>query len=336
MIQFAKSPELSGIFPLSCFLSLSLFVARPAAAMCKGVTDVVNRNANLSVRVYPNPNARLLHLYQGNLPTSFPKFLEKSGVKWCDSGAGWGLAGIEFSTKRPDARVTVINAQDNWSFFRELPIDDAYFESLKGPLFRTYFALSLNTEEMVHYHEHLGPIYQKNWQETAKTSIFSALKGIEASGRFRYKVGMTEKVLERDPTYDVISDFFGAFYYSTDRLTLLNRYYSSLEEGGISYTVLRATDFPVDEEPRQHGPENTIRDGDKSISLEEFLVELYPNIFSVETAGNNGPNGILTKVLVIRRIPSIKALDLHSQLEVLSSHFQTEGNVPNLVLKFKK
>ncbi len=231
-------------FPIAILICFFLPTHSIWADPCKDLKKRLNQNALLSVREYLNPNDRLLHQYERNLPKSFQENLSKLNTRWCDSGSGWGLAGIGFASKRADARVTTINAQDNWGFLRELDNDDPYAENLKGFFVRAYSAFGLNSQELVEVHEHLGPLYNNNWQEIGKNRILGALKNLEDAGRLKYQVGMAEDVLKGQGSFDVISDFFGTYYYSADRLTILNQYYKSLSSTGVGYIVLGSTDYP--------------------------------------------------------------------------------------------
>lgn len=110
------------------------------------------------------------------------------------------------------------------------------------------------------------------------------------AGRFHYLVGFAE---HRLPTIGVrarvVTDLYGAYFYSGDRTHLLDLYYDSLEEGGVAYIRTRTKGRDG------LGPRSIVKTSRGDVRLERYLVDTFPEVFRYSRSDRG--------VLIMKRKP---------------------------------
>lgn len=279
-----------GPLPL-LFTCLCVLLAAPNLRAAPGTkcvadaqSDVINLNARIPAQEYTAPNHRTVYQYDQELDISFA--IRRSrlgpGSVFFDIGGGYGIAGLETAAK--GARIVVINAQENWSHFEELVATNRTI-----PVVKIAHALHLNTSDLpITKRTEAGVSGPVVWlddslmkpehRRTLARRIVDLKTRREVAGRFEYRVGFAEKVL---PTLqekaDLISDLFGAYYYSANRLELLDLYLNALKPGGLAAIRLRSQIRGKD--GKRAGPESRVRLPGGEESLEQHLVRRFPGIF---------------------------------------------------------
>ncbi len=260
--------------------------------------EILNTNARTEVINYVHPNARDFDKYKEYLGEAFAKFMDtlEKGKVWIDGGGGFGIASL---MKSLQSKVTtyVINAQDNWQFFREgggdfqlvMRTATSLGVSLKDiPKRRNFFDKKLEID--------LGKARYKH----SKILRSRILQKVEAAGKlFNYIVGFVEeRISEISEQADVISDLFGGFFYSANRVEILDLYYEKLKPSGMGFVKFKAE--------RGGGVRDVVWVSKKrAIPLAEFLVETYPDIFSYDKE---------VDVLVIKKNQRQKKINLVTRL----------------------
>ena len=88
---------------------------------------------------------------------------------------------------------------------------------------------------------------------------------------FQHKVGWAEELLRTLPQADAITDFWGAFSYSTEKAFLLEQIYSKLKPGGQAFLLFHPEKTPT-----------FVRDSKGNlIALHTWLAAHYPKIISI-------------------------------------------------------
>lgn len=335
-------------------INLALFILAPSASAsgedpCSKSFELLahNLNAATPIEKYANPNARGISLYEEKLGAAFKAFIVRpEKLSWLDVGGGYGLAGLDVASQNPGARVTVINAQDNWRALRAMDAASTSHLS-QTSLIKMMAQLKIPLDDVVKVFDD-RPIYATNWKEIAIAKILGKLKEGEQTKAFSYKPGMAEVVLPKiTARQDLITDLYGAYYYSAGRLELLQHYYRLLNSNGRAVVAFKSKDqrFSSSDGWRSHfhGPETTVRTPDGTTSLEEYLVKKYPKIFSiVETFDVNGPQyGSSVRSLVITRDPSVADITLVDDFEIERVWHKTDPkesmpDVPHVNLRLRR
>jgi hypothetical protein len=304
-----------------------------------------NLNAAKPIEKYTNPNARGIRLYEEKLGAAFKaQIAQPQKLRWLDVGGGYGVAGLDLASKNPGARVTVINAQDAWKPLRAIDAAENTPYLGQTTLIKMMAQLNIPYQDIVTLSGD-RPVFTANWKDIGMAKILAKLKKGEQTKAFDYKPGMAETVLPKIATpQDLITDLYGAYYYSAGRLELLQHYYRLLNKNGRAVVAFKSKDqhfaMPGGWTPHVHGPETNVHTPDGKTTLEEYLVKKYPKIFSiVEIFDVNGPiHGSSVHTLVISRDPSITELNIVDDFEIEKIWHKTESHdsmpdVPHVDLK---
>lgn len=284
---------------------------RPVA---RRASSIVNANARLAPREYTRPHARGVTRYREFLGREFSRTFDrvKAGEVWIDAGGGLGVAGLG-AARSKNVISYVINAQDFWrakmrpadagALAEELGLDTTEMPVVTRPRFRND-----GTRTEVRTYEKL-----EAHQVADLVSRARAIKNrVRRDGRFHYLVGFAE---HRLPSIGVrarlVTDLYGAYFYSGDRVRLLDLYYQSLAEGGEAFVRIATEDGL--------GPRSTVRTaGGDDVPLERFLVARYPEVFRfTRDAGR--------RVLIMTRKPGAPA-----SLELARTLVHTSSEIANV------
>lgn len=196
------------------------------------------------VETYDQTHFRSLAVYEHYLPEQTKSFLETPGLKTLDVGAGYGLAGLQL-TSRLNRKSTVINVQNFWDHLKKqinlpgpLKIENKIFSGEKIPSVNGIAIVLLsNFLKAVEGNNQTNSIdLKRNFQQNPEFTIQRiniALKRLETLNGFKFLQGYAEEVLPRlDSNFNLIIDMYGAFFYSPKRNQLLKEYWNKLEPGG--------------------------------------------------------------------------------------------------------
>lgn len=162
------------------------------------------------------------------------------------------------------------------------------------------------------------PMFAYKWHEKLLPRITTAFQNFEDRKKFDYRTGFAEDVIPTlKRSYQLITDVFGAYFYSVDRIGLIEEYYNSLAQDGEAFVVTFAEDRHIFSNPPKivkYGPISKIAGSDKS--FEEELIARYPTIFSFNVVDDRQA---LVRSLHIRKDPMISKLDLRALYAVVES-----------------
>lgn len=274
---------MTSVRSLLIFLVLFAAPAWASGATCADAySDIINHNARIKAVYYTRPNARDVEHY-GRLLGQ--EFLDRHaqlgpGRHWIDSGAGWGMAGLETALKS-GARVNVINAQDFWAQFDEgVPrhLLENFAQRLKISLKGLPASVKKRGDSVIgkftYYDFSNLTVHER---DIVQERILDVVNGAIRKEKFRYNVGFAEHVLPQiDEKADLITDVYGAFFYSAGRMRLLDDYYEQLKPGGAAMIKFR-----------DHG--NTgVRDSIEGArgrreDFAQFLVSRFPRVFKISS-----------------------------------------------------
>ncbi len=110
--------------------------------------------------------------------------------------------------------------------------------------------------------------------------------------RMDWYLGNALEILPKLPEkYDLITDIYGSYFYSENRVDLIKAFHRALKEGGRAYILISAHDNPV---------QNLVNLGNKSMKLEEHLQEDFPETFKFWA----GKREVLVITKASRKCPS--------------------------------
>jgi hypothetical protein len=324
---------------LFLFLTLNFSLSFSASDCLEIASKIINSNAKIKASDYKRPFKRDLDGYVRFLGLSYSNkhdSLKKGSVVF-DVGAGLGVASLEDSTH--DLKVFAINAQNFWEDLKMAPLSDSYdtpavtIEDL-AYMFKVPLDDIKLGKEKVWSHE-LGkeitrPTMQKlkrKQREIVRERVFEFIEKQKSAKAYHYLVGFAEDQLP-PITYkaDLIRDLYGAYFYSADKLLLLDLYYSKLKKSGQVFIRLSTSTG----DSAQSFIEINAK---KSMSFEKYLIENYPNVFSIESASQG-------QVLVMKKDPELESLGLSSIFELMPEKVKmrrmNETEVPEAWFKKKK
>lgn len=218
---------------------------------------------------YLQPHFRSLESIKAFATMSLLEHMDTPGVRILDSGGGYGLAGLELSLQKQKS-ATVINSQNFWGHFKSRLLGVESFEVSRETMGRnTLFKvngvpltvieqLSRLFNEKVYLHTDFEDS-QRSPSKKAELDqhISRLLSKLENHKNFRYVPGYSEHVMGKlSSSFDVILDFYGAFFYSPNRLQLLRNYWQKLAPGGAAYIVLGSYNWVND--PNKNFPPKTL------------------------------------------------------------------------------
>ena len=286
---------------------------------------------------YGETNFREFKSYVYKLGTQFSMRFSGPGCHraWLDVGSGYGVAALEKLADESVGYVTLINAQDSWGYVTSAQA----FEDLKARKVATALALVLKLD--------LNPYppaesVTVRWA-TLRSQLHGTFDRFRRSGQLSYRVGRAEKELPKlKKRYEILTDVFGAYFYSADRLALLDEYYRLLSRGGEAFILFRA-DEPkpslradeINPDREIFGPATLLEDR----AFEKVLVEMFPSIFHILTV----EDGIgRYRALHIVRDASVGRLGLVDDFEIVSANLNADhessvqSEVPQVVIRRKK
>ena len=229
-----------------------------------------NVNASQSAEDYGQTNYRTLHDYEQRFATGFKNAIEglDKNSLYIDSGSGISVAARTVAYKT-SAQVIAINPQDYSEYFQilETPTQQLIEQILspESEVIRRRDALAnhhivtgiklpsgqLLTKMLLTFAKDVQQGKQVSsdnlpsampWTDTKVKKAFAkevrslhgVLKDIRSS--FYYHVGYSQTALKQyKGKADLITDLFGAFYYSPERIELLRAIYEALKPGGQAY-----------------------------------------------------------------------------------------------------
>lgn len=269
---------------------------------------------------------------------------------YLDSGSGLGIAALEIS-KRYDAQVFAINVQDMWQKLFELKTTlDAH--PTRG--FYSYLSnnFSLNSSDFDNfsfllYGKHTKMIWHKKKyiSESLKITYIDIIEKVtklysrqKEKQSFNYIVGYSEKVLKNyDKKFRLISDVFGAFFYSPLKHELLELYYKSLDKNGEAFICIAGDKI--------HNSKTLVIQNKKKIDFYHYIINKYPSIFTIHQDENIKPSLKIRfpmhypsgHVLKIKKDPSIDKIDLSLGILTIEDYVDKEYKVsfPKVIFKTK-
>ena len=295
---------------LAGLIGIILPVDSVLAGKCSdGLQGIINANARQSAAAYRRPHQRNTEGQYRFLGTTYQKKHEtlKPGDIVFDSGAGFGISGLEDAAK--GYKTFAINAQDFWKEFQTTPLTDSFDNAaVQVEDFAKQFNIALDRIP-VEWEE----IYDtKKWEvvkawtsrslkkadrELLRSRILDYVGVQKKSGNFSYLVGFSEAQIPKiRRRADLIRDLYGGYFYSADRIRLLELYYTKLAENGLAAIRLSSETGDAATTWIQF---NT----GQLESLAKVLETKYPTIFRTETVEGG-------EVLIMRKEASVTRLGL--------------------------
>lgn len=288
-----------------------------------------NTNADIPAASYSRPHFRGLEMYGRLLGWTFKNAVNalQPGDRILDIGAGYGISSLQIAEKK-NVVAHAINAQNFWNFLAAAPP-----MQVKGRVADLVESLQLEVGAFVPrtkatVDSGYGYLYAwdkatPNMISNARAIVLSHFNKLRSQGKFVFHTGYAESALPRlEGNFALITDLYGAFLYSSDRMHLLDLIYDKLSPTGRAVIKLTTASGGgvTDKVLLQNGT---------SISLGEFLVERNPQVFSL---ANNDQS-----VLVVQKNSSIDSLNLALELtpaETKIANF-TESEYPVIQWKLK-
>ena len=277
-----------------------------------------NVNSQVAAKNYKQKHDRdlgsLTNFYFGHTLAADIKNL-KAGDPILLPGGGFFLYGLELAKK--GFKVTVINAQD---FYGELIqplaqkpggdvlIEDHHVTYVGGIEAKTLtqLAMILNIPSPDCFHL-ISNYYWALKKETPHSqvshdlgvfaqTILQQLEVLESSHNLEKITGLVQDKLPAMPIQaKLIIDLYDAFFYSSERVNLLNLYYSKLAEGGKAYLYVTGINDSV------------INSKGRETNLFLYLLDRFPKNFEVvkylDEVGNPTAHA---RTIVLKRNPGEK------------------------------
>jgi hypothetical protein len=352
---------------LSIFLTASTFfgflsISYSGDTICLDLLKE-NANANLSMSQYNANNNRNLNAYFKAIGDGFSSIITSNSgfdLKWLDVGSGYALAPLTALSNNRPIKATVINVQDAWGYvengdFREIIDDLALLERITD-------ALQIDTSDIISV---WGKPLIPNYEKALRSRILDGLSKIKKTNRFEYHVGFAEEVMPKlHDKYEVLTDVFGAYFYSIDRINLLDQYYHALDTQGEAFIIYKgfqtnnvggkfkvqySTSNFFDEESnrillemakKNHKfMQERKRKLNNYISFEEVLVMFYPTVFKLEDVIYPDTD---FKILHVLKDPNIQDLNLKNLFKTTGHSFDKNlipsflNQIPHLEIQYKR
>lgn len=301
-----------------------------AFASCEAI---LNQNAKIEPQHYGPPHARNKDQYSRFLGDMFSERYNalSNHSTFIDIGGGYGVAALQAAIEK-GARATVVNAQNFWKYFEEKSVR-AEIKTL-APDLHVSFAGVPATKKRVFGINGEFELYSydllefRHWELLAQR-IVEQFKTVRSNGTFNYVVGFAENELPAiSLKADLLTDLYGAYFYSADRLGLLSLYYGKLADAGLGFIRLKSgqTFSMSSGQENGIGPTSTVHNKYGRQKLEDWLIEQYPDIFSYENEHKS--------VLILKRSPNFGSLDLSKRLTLKKHVFVKTGRMhfPNIDL----
>lgn len=274
-----------------------------------------NNNARVEAQKYRQPNTRSWSDYRAIL---YMKGLVKAPPNGLvlDVGAGYGVAALQAAVEL-EAKAVIINTQDNWAELRSF--DQRTDQELLARLtlkeqgknaFRvlTIAALGIPSMEAIAASISTQPFALFNKMRLGRAPLeeyykwsreFSVqLREAESRGQVRYLVGYAEELLpQMEDQIFLLTDVWGAFSYSPERVRLLENYYNALTAHGEARIFVSGVYSTYVLSPDK-----------ERMSLIRYLTMRYPDIFSVEQPEvENFKSG---RILIIKKRAGLNRLSI--------------------------
>lgn len=327
--------ELRWIFGL--FLSMTV----PAMGWARSVpscnqvfqNEIVapNRNSAIDAKDYPFEHTRGLGDYFFFLGSSFGQKTNSLNQRHTtlDLGGGLGLAHLQLAKNR-GVHATVINLQNfpqlwanalvrakkdpssvktGHAHTGEAPFPDTYWVDSVGGISRgdianTAAVLNIELPRALHKPRTVKDFDKEDVRQSA-IEVFQEFKNSFSTQKLNYVTEAVEKVLPRmNAKVDVVTDVFGAFYYSPGRVQLLKSIEQSLKPGGSAYISIVGF--------YQRGVFDRVQTKDgRDITLFDYLLEKHSQHFRLEGDTNEQSLRNQPPVLILEK--SDQPLDLRLQ-----------------------
>ena len=310
---------------MRCLLSLItvMFLMAPALTSqaqdrCLELHSLFNKNSQIAPQEYVPPNYRRMDDYINVFGHEFKNGLQKGDLV-IDAGSGYGLSMLDM-IKQQKVTAVAINTQDSYQFVQQIKkmsenewksnlvigwsqsMNTSRFEGFSYASKDVINALSNITggepnlfSKSVNMTKEDAFIFYKS--ELQKLAL--QIDDLKKQGKFDYKVGFVEDVL---PSYQGqasrLTDLWGAYSYSPDRVRLIESYYKALKNDGVAYVSLS--------ERASTGIHYNPVTGGFQTSFESYLVSRYPQIFQIVLKRNNTAMGFLR----IKKDHTILQLDI--------------------------
>lgn len=125
--------------------------------------------------------------------------------------------------------------------------------------------------------------YDSHFDSEVKAALEGLLKKAiplirAAQEKVRYELGLSENILEKyHGQASLITDLWGAYVYSPNRLKVLKSFYNALKVGGKAYVFFGRQS---DHSPYRHDEVQLSSTPGEAMSLIDWLITCYPEIFS--------------------------------------------------------
>lgn len=288
-----------------------------------------NHNAGIRAEEYLFEHTRGLNEYGFFLGSSFYAHAKAlpPGARTLDLGGGLGLAHLQLSQQRGTVS-TVVNLQDFpalWTTARQRleaegtsairighlhtgkePFPDTYWVESVGGLLRSDVANVGNAffHELPRALEKPRTVKSFSLEEVRDSAleIIGDFETAAASKNWRYVTESVENVLPRmRGSNDLITDVFGAFYYSPGRVELLRQAEGALKPGGTAYfSIVGFLERGISDRVRT-------RDGSE-MDLFEYLLLRHPHAFRIE--GETRPDRLKNQPAVLIMSKGERPLEL--------------------------
>jgi len=132
-------------------------------------------------------------------------------------------------------------------------------------------------------------------------------------------LGDINDVLEDVKDIDVISDVYGPFFYSPERMYILRNYYEALDDGGKAFIQVG------NPEANHEFVRDIVYEGKKRTLIQEYLDQYFPEIFRL----TNFNFTLVMKKDKDKTFPNLEELDqVESYYSKLSSRDSTKYHAP--------
>ncbi len=215
-----------------------------------------NTNAQIAASQYELQNSRDLDFYLGFLGPDLKARIDRleKGDLVVDSGAGFGVFSTQIANQTP-ARSIAINTQDFWSDGTS--------------------AAKLNAASLL----------QKCFKGKSPEEIIQIMNQGKVERLSRLQ-GFSQKLIPQlKKKAAIITDLWGAYFYSANRAELVEMYYNLLAPGGKAFVMVGATNGNVNAIPYDTATDWIERNSGKS-ELLATLLRRYPNQLQVFAAWN--------------------------------------------------
>jgi hypothetical protein len=346
------------IFVFSWSLISSAVVSCPKAYQYP-LSKVENLNAQRTADDYKQTNQRDKYDYAQRLLQMFKWALGRLGPDdiYVDQGSGQGLAATQISIDT-GAKTIAINPQD-YSYIIPTLIEltnhlHQAFSLNFAKVGKDRVLVGIETKSGIEIPSKLlkfayeivgrrppryfSPKYdveippEKTIKEDLKKILQAASEELKKANVI-FEVGLGEEVLRKyENQVTLISDVYAAFFYSPDRLQVLEVNFKALKPGGEAYYYLG--DGLVKRDVKHDEYEGDVVKMKKShdMTLPRFLERKFPTIFSLKFDDLTG-----AAVLVMKKTQ--ESLNLSDYLEVIAEDYYIQKDngyaVPKLTLREK-